>query len=140
VWCLKSIWRTLLDRLPARTNLAKRGLELTCNLYPFCNKNVEIEIGEHLYITCETAQRVGDSWIGVSSVRHQSVLNHFRSFYRVGCNKKSNAVWKGMWIAVWKIWLHRNKIVFKNGVVYIEKIFYLALIKGWSWAKHGNSG
>ena len=60
---------------------------------------------------------------------------------RVGCNLKGNVTWKGMWVAiVWEIWHHRNKVVFKNGIVDSEEIFYLAQIKGWSWAKFRNSG
>jgi len=59
----------------------------------------------------------------------------------LGCNKKANIVWKGMWVAiVRKIWIHRNRIVFKNGIVDCEKIFYLALIKGWSWVKFRTRG
>jgi len=46
-----------------------------------------------------------------------------------------------MWVAIIRdIWLHRNRIVFKNGIVDCEEICYLVQIKGWSWAKYRNPG
>jgi len=42
-----------------------------------------------------------------------------------------------MWIAiVLKVWSHKNKVVFKDGVVDADKIFSLAQLKGWLWAKY----
>jgi len=37
---------------------------------------------------------------------------------------------------VLEIWSHRNKVVFKGGVVDHEEIFSLAQLKGWLWLKH----
>jgi len=33
---------------------------------------------------------------------------------------------------------HRNKVVFKDGVVDHEEIFSLAWLKGWLWLKHNS--
>ena len=51
-------WRVLLDRLSTRVNLEHRGVNLSCNLCPLCNK--EVESIQHLLITCEVTQRL---WI-----------------------------------------------------------------------------
>ena len=42
-----------------------------------------------------------------------------------------------MWVAiVLKVWSHRNKVVFKGGVMDADEIFSLTLLKSWLWAKY----
>jgi len=42
-----------------------------------------------------------------------------------------NRAWKWVWIAVMiEIWKHRNKIVFRGGIVDEEEVFCLAQLKG----------
>jgi len=42
-----------------------------------------------------------------------------------------------MWVAiVTETRAHRNKVVFRNGVVDSVEIFFLAQIQGWHWLKH----
>jgi len=51
-------WRLLLDRLPTRLNLAKRGMQLTDLSCPLCQEYEES--GQHLFTTCKMAQNVWD--------------------------------------------------------------------------------
>jgi len=44
----------LLDRLPFRVNLERRGIGMVSNLSPLCNKDVETI--QHLLITSEVGQ------------------------------------------------------------------------------------
>jgi len=60
IWSLKVLgitkifgWRVLLDRLPFRVNLERRGILVSSNMCPLCNKDVETL--QHLLITCEVA-------------------------------------------------------------------------------------
>ena len=60
LWALKVsglakvyIWRTMIDRLPTRVNLIRRGVNIQNNSCPLCSK-VE-ETVEHLFIGCEVA-------------------------------------------------------------------------------------
>jgi len=42
-----------------------------------------------------------------------------------------------MWVAVvTEIWKHRNKVVFRGGVVDEVEVFCLAQLKGWEWFRH----
>jgi len=42
-----------------------------------------------------------------------------------------------LWVAiVSEIWNHKNKVVFKGGVVDADEIFSLAQLKGWLSAKY----
>jgi len=68
----------MLKKLPTRLNLEKRGVALPSNLCPLC-KRFE-ETAQHILISCEVAQKVWDNydrWLGILSIRHQSIINHF---------------------------------------------------------------
>ena len=70
-------------------------------------------------------------------VRYESTLVNFQSFCLLGQRQSVNKTWKGLWVAiVSKIWNHRNKVVFRGGVVDANEIFSLAQVKGWLWAKY----
>jgi len=74
-------WRALLDRLPSRVNLERRGVGIGSNLYPFFTKDVETI--QRLFITCDVAQRLWvkcNKWLGISSMRSIKVDNHFCGF------------------------------------------------------------
>ena len=49
-------WRILLDRLPTRLNLARRGVQLANPLCPLCQDDVEAN--DHLFNTCFVVQQV----------------------------------------------------------------------------------
>jgi len=127
----------MLEKLPTRLNLEKRGITVLSNMCPLCNK-VE-EIAQHVFINCEIAKKVWDNcdrWIGISFARHHTIVNHFQQFYLSDFNRKINEIWKGVCVAIlWEIWKHRNKVVFNNGVVDDIEIFTLAHVKAWSWVK-----
>jgi len=101
----------------------------------------EEETIQYLFTYCEVSQKVWDKcdrWVGLTSVRNNDIINHFRNFYAIGLSKKANIVWKGMWLAtVWEIWKHSNKIVFRNGLVVDVEIFAMAQVNALQWTKSG---
>jgi len=124
-------WRLLLDRLPTRSNLARRGVQLESVQCPLCQEHVET--AKHLFNTCRVARQVWDMcdrWVGNMVVRHESTSVNFQGYYLLSQRKGVNRVWKGMWVAiVSEIWNLRNKVVFKGEVVDAEEIFCLAQLK-----------
>jgi len=46
-------WRALLNKLPSRVNLEKRGVIVSCNLCSICS--LEVETMQHILITCEVS-------------------------------------------------------------------------------------
>jgi len=71
------------------------------------------------------------------SVRQQATLVNFQSFYLLGEKQSANRAWKGLWVAIIsEVWSHKNKVVFKGGVVDAVEIFSLAQLKGWLWANY----
>jgi len=102
-------------------------------LCPLCRD--EVENVQHLLCTCKVTHRVWDlceRWIGSVTTRHESIPFNFLSFHLMGLMNCVNRVWKGMWVVIaTEIWNHRNKVVFRGGVVDEVKVFYLAQLKGW---------
>ena len=98
------------------------------------------ESTDHLFNTCRVVQQVRDQcdrWIGKVGVKHQATPVNFQSFYLLDHKQSVNKAWKGVWVAiVSEVWSHRNKVVFKGGVVDADEIFSLALLKSWLWAKY----
>jgi len=64
LWNLKIVlsaiicaWRLLLDRLPTRVNLVRRGIQVGNVCCPLCSEGVET--AQHLFSTCRVAQSLG---------------------------------------------------------------------------------
>jgi len=125
---LMYVWRVLLDRLPTTTNFFRRGVQLERYLCPLY-KRID-ETAQHLFINCVMVKKVWDtceSWVGILSVRHDSVLPHYHHFQLSISTTKHYQLWKILWVTiVTETWAHRNKVVFKNGVVDSVEIFSLA--------------
>jgi len=104
VWSIKiapsaavCAWRLLLDRVPTRSNLVRRGIQIGNMQCPMCQEDVETT--QHLLITCRVTQKVWDlcdKWSGNVAVRHKDVIIHFQSFHILSQRQKVNRVWKGM--------------------------------------------
>ena len=108
LWTLKiepsaavCVWRLLLDRLPTKYNLAKRGLQIANLSCPLCLECVET--GQHLFVVCKVPQKVWDQcerWLGNVTVRHKSIITHFLSFCLIHRRQSGNIAWKVMWVAI----------------------------------------
>jgi len=86
-----------------------------------------IENAQHLFCTCKVTQKVWDlceRWTGRLTIRHESIPIHFQSYHLTDHRNSVNRAWKGVWVAiVTEIWNHRNKVVFKGGIVDEEEFF-----------------
>jgi len=88
-------WRVLIDRLPSKINLEKRGVRLPSNLCHFCNKDAEFI--QHIMLSCEVAQRLWvkcDKWAWLFSVTSNDIATHFLSFYFIGLSAQANHTWR----------------------------------------------
>jgi len=74
---------------------------------------------------------VCERWVGILSVRQESVLSHYHHFQLSMLITKGNQLWKILWVTiVIETWIHRNKVVFRNEFVDSVKIFSLIQIRG----------
>lgn len=64
---------------------------------PFCQN--QIEIVYYFLINYIVVQKVWDKcdrWVAMSSIRHDTIVNHFQNFHVIGLNKYQNLVWRGV--------------------------------------------
>jgi len=101
----------------------------------FCREKEEST--SHFFFECRVALLVWDlcyDWVGVKSVDHLESASHFLHFNLIGALATVNLDFGNIWIAlVSEIWRHRNKHIFKGGVIDHFEIFSLAQLKVWSW-------
>jgi len=84
-------WRVLLDRLPTRIDLIRRGVEVTDLNCVMCQASEEF--AHHLFLECHVAQRVWYlclRWIGVLFVQHTDMKCRFESFNLSFLSTKQN--------------------------------------------------
>jgi len=118
----------MLDRLSITINLVRRGVQLETYICPLCKKTNETI--QHLFINCVVVWDACERWIGTAIIRHYSILSHYHHFCLPMLTKNGNHLWKIMWVTiVTKTWAHRNKVVFRNGIVDNVEIFSLAHIR-----------
>ena len=77
-----------------------------------------------------------DVWLGRTFVHCVNVIQHFEQFGLLEVNCLANNIWKCMWIAIWGIWNHINRIVFNSAVVDPIEIFIVAQVKAWEWVSY----
>jgi len=126
-------WRVLLDKLPTKTNLLVRGVQLQHSLCELCHAHEEN--AEYLFFSCKVSQMVWnmcDRWLGVSTVHHVKAKANFQHFHLYDLNSRQNLVWKGMWLAIiGEIWKHRNGVIFNHRKVDPREIFDQAQVAAW---------
>ena len=139
---LTTAWRILIDRIPSRVNLLRRGVPVTSTLCALCNRSDESS--QHLFLECVFAQQIWSRcyrWIGVLGAQNKDLTNHFMNFHLAHLSSKQNQVWLGLWAAIVScIWEHRNLVVFRQGVPDADEIFQHAQLQSWLWLKHKTVG
>ncbi|GJU77678.1 reverse transcriptase domain, reverse transcriptase zinc-binding domain protein [Tanacetum coccineum] len=110
------IWRASIDRLPTRTNLISRGVNITSTRCPFCD-NMDEYIGHYLN-NCPRVipiwRKVWSWWQLDTPVSFPSFSISdisFGNFANLGCPKLNKVVYGVFQCGLWMIWKWRNKIV-----------------------------
>jgi hypothetical protein len=105
-------WQLLLQRLPTRSNLSRRGVfrSPSQTLCTRCQLDLETEV--HLFTTCSVAVEVWVAiyaWIGLSTVVLGNVSLSFEAFgfpFKYKKRRKGlNLIWQTV---TWSLWLARN--------------------------------
>ncbi|KAH1236968.1 UDP-glucose:glycoprotein glucosyltransferase [Glycine max] len=118
------VWRLIRDRLPTKTNLRKRNVEIHDPTCPFC-KNKE-EDAAHLFFSCSKIMPLwweSLSWTNTSAPFPANPRMHFLQQVLRNGNDTSYKKWQCWWTSLtWSIWQHRNKIVFEEESKFISDI------------------
>jgi hypothetical protein len=129
-------WQLLLERLPTRDNLRRRGVVsvegVSC---PLCL--AEIESATNLFLHCRFAAGIWydiNRWLGVVSVLPPSVPLSYALLVGGGSNKRRRKCFSIIWLAyVWVLWKTRNDVVFNNVAVDVPTVVDRIHRLSWFW-------
>ncbi|GKV14964.1 hypothetical protein SLEP1_g25762 [Rubroshorea leprosula] len=136
-------WQLLLNRLPTKSNLLKRGLGVimgdgNCNL---CQEEEEDET--HLFLKCKNVRWIWKECARLWGINIEIQEDCWKTFEHPGAWTKNTRVRKGWdctWSAiVWSIWLMRNRRIFQNQEMDSGKLLDLVQIRSFLWFKAKNA-
>ncbi|GKV42304.1 hypothetical protein SLEP1_g49718 [Rubroshorea leprosula] len=114
-------WKVLMDRIPTRINLFKRGIlkdvgEKKCIL---CKE--EEEDSSHLFLNCLVAQwlwKACAKWWGITIILQKECRPTFQHLGEWTKKPHKKEGWDCIWNALlWTVWMARNKMLFDNAEV-----------------------
>lgn len=133
----RGLWLALLRRLLTCDALLSRGIiqnphDLCCRL---CFD--ETESTTHLFFNCRVAKDVCKRtaiWIEISLSEYLEGFKHYKDFSGWVTGKKYKKVNNPVWLAVlWCLWSLRNFILFKEDVLYVDKVLNHIKCLSWGW-------
>ena len=152
IWKLKILskaaffaWRLIRDRLPTKSNLcrSRRNVEINDKMCPFC-RDKENEAA-HLFFSCPKIQpiwRESLSWINMVGPFPNNPRQHFlqqsfcSSFPGIRIQR-----WLTWWISLtWCVWHHRNRMIFSNDNLNVNKLMEDAIFFCWTWLRKLQKG
>ncbi|KAK2457421.1 hypothetical protein QL285_004692 [Trifolium repens] len=130
-------WRLLIDKLPSREALFRKGIITnpmdSCCV--FCNS--EMEDINHAFFKCSVTGTVWNSifrWMGVNTIAFNSISHHFLLFGQLTKGKKVKRLRHIIWLATtWCIWRERNNIIFRGALVNIPSLVNQIIYFAWFW-------
>jgi hypothetical protein len=129
-------WQLLLDRIPTKENLHKRGIiqqhQSGCI---FCNHSMESSL--HLFLHCDLAIKVWYEimfWLGVVIIAPSNIASAFACLVDHGKTKKEKICLSLIWNSyMWSMWKFRNDGVFNNKNVVVEELVDHIKFQSWKW-------
>jgi len=142
VWRIKALplahvtaWRVIENKVVAKVNLERRGIQIDSILCSLCRLSKEST--NHLFFGCKVAWLIWNlcyDWLGMNSVDLIVPGSHLEHFKILDAPNSVNLTMGNIWIAlVSEIWRHMNNCLFKGGVVHHTEVFSLTQVKVWSW-------
>ncbi|XP_058775378.1 uncharacterized protein LOC131649643 [Vicia villosa] len=136
-------WRCFRDRIPTKDSLVRKGIsfsptDLSCS---FCG--ISSESSRLSFLLCGMADEVWKyiaSWIGLEDYKAEYFKESFWIWHSFCYKKKVKRGKLGsVWLAtLWTLWLHRNKIIFKNFSSNSRDVGWDIKALVWRWAFIGN--
>nr|KYP66064.1 Putative ribonuclease H protein At1g65750 family [Cajanus cajan] len=128
-------WQLLLNSLPVRASLARRGIPVSNVFCALCNNEAENVC--HLFLHCRISCKIWYlvlRWLGISACLPNALDELLLSMDGFACVKKQGRIFTTIWISViWSLWLLRNRIIFNDGVLDIMEIVEAIKYRSWKW-------
>ncbi|XP_058733030.1 uncharacterized protein LOC131604618 [Vicia villosa] len=137
-------WRVILNRLPSKDQLVKRGIITTdedkiCALY-----SVDFEDLDHLLFRCSFSQNVWSNihmWLGLENMGQHVGVNNLLRFEQALKGKIKTKKICLIWLATtWAIWNARNKLIFQEEGIVLDDVIWNIKTVAWIWHAIGNRG
>ena len=110
------LWRLLLNKLPSRVNLDRRGIDVPSILCPICHEDVET--ANHIFFTCEMASTLWSmlaKWWEVDIPLCANMEDWIVWLDSSHFSKKVRVFLEGVGgVLLWCIWSFRNGLVFST--------------------------
>ena len=127
-------WRLFRDRLPTKSNLRARQVQILDITCPFCRRMEED--ASHLFIHCIKIQPLwweAMSWINMKGAPPLSTKHHFMQYSFLQVEGIRTRRWQIWWLAVtWSTWQLRNRILFSAATFDGNKLFEDATFLMWT--------
>jgi hypothetical protein len=131
-------WMALLDRIPTRANLERRGVlsQVDHRNCVMCGHSEETTT--HLFMHCDMAWlfwRLVFDWLGVNFITPQNLYVHFTCWNDEASSRRIRMAFRMIWHAVlWTIWRERNARIFKNQFKCVYELVDEVKALSWCWA------
>lgn len=131
-------WTLLLDRIPTRVNLARRGClgqdaSTSCVFF-----NEGDETANHLFLHCNVVSRVWLKvlcWLQLIMVTPPNLFLHLNCWTNAAYSRKSRRGFLLIWHAViWVIWKERNDRIFNDRAKGVGELFDNVQVLSWKWS------
>nr|GEU46150.1 RNA-directed DNA polymerase, eukaryota [Tanacetum cinerariifolium] len=128
-------WKVFLDRLPTRSNLQHRGVQVSDLLCPICSSAQEDS--SHLFFSCSLVTDVVKlvcrwwnlSWSPLGL--YSDWLNWFNS---TRLSSKVKGLLEGVfYVTWWSVWMFRNQLLFSTQVPRKDVIFDDIVSRSFTW-------
>jgi hypothetical protein len=131
-------WRTFLNRVPTKANLALRNV-LGPEVQPLCGLCNRVEESAlHLFLHCDVASAVWLKlmwWLDCSFILPPNLFVHWECWHGGERDKKVKRGKGVIWLAtIWVLWNTRNDKVFNDANVKVDVIVEEVKVLAWKWA------
>ena len=107
-------WWVVNQRIPTRSNLANRNVDLHSVLCPICNEEIEME--EQVFVKCEIAKKTWTEvlkWWNICNVRLENINDIFSLKDQVNFSPSTTKIFDAViHSTIWILWRFRNDTTF----------------------------
>ncbi|XP_071715283.1 uncharacterized protein [Rutidosis leptorrhynchoides] len=129
------IWRAIKNKLPVRTELDKRGIDLHSTRCSICDD--DIESLHHILFTCKTASVVWEKirkWWNINNLYLNNLPDLAKASHPSFPSAPESSIWQAViWVACYLIWKNRNDHVFGKNPVSPPKMVSDIQVKCFEW-------
>ncbi|XP_071729324.1 uncharacterized protein [Rutidosis leptorrhynchoides] len=111
-------WRVIQQKIPVRSELDKKGIDLHTILCPLCEHHIETI--EHALVNCQKITSIWTQlldWWNQNNIRISNINEAIISNQGFTHNPIGSSIWQATkWIACYIIWKHRNLKIFSGKI------------------------